>query len=292
MKIGKIDRKRILKNILLMSAGSVLYAVGIALFLDPNQLAPGGVVGIAIIFNYLFSIPTGTMILLINIPLMLLAWWKLGFKMIVSTVYVTFFSSFLIDIITKVQSQPLTTDLLLAACFGNALVAAGMVMIFKAGSTSGGTDIIVKLVKQKYRHASTGTIFMVTDAVIVTSAMIVFKNFEVGLYAVLAMVVFSTVFDKLLYGMDSARMVHIISDKEKVIGDRIMKELDIGITYVKGNGGYTKAEKDVILCAMKKPVLQKVQDIVKEEDPLAFIIVSSANEVYGEGHKDQYGEKL
>lgn len=286
----EINKKRIIINILLMSIGSVLYAIGIALFLDPNQLAPGGVVGIAIITNYILSIPTGTVILMINIPLMLIAWWQFGIKMIIGTAYVTFFSSFLIDYFSKIGA--LTNDLLLAACFGNALVAVGMVLIFKAGATSGGTDIIVKIIKKKYRHASTGSIFLATDIVVVTTAMIIFRNFEVGMYAVIAMVVFSVVFDKLLYGMDSAKMVHIISDKQDIIGDRILEELQIGITYVKGYGGYTKAEKDVILCAMKKPILPKVQDIVREEDPLAFIIVSSASEVLGEGHNDQYMERL
>lgn len=278
-----------MRNIVFLFIGSILYAAGIAFFLDPNQLAPGGVVGIAIILNRLSSIPTGTVIFLINVPLMLLAWWKLGFKVIVSTMAVTTFSSFLIDIMTPFGA--LTTDLLLSAVFGNSLVAAGMALIFMAGATSGGTDIIVKLIKIKYRHASTGTLFFVTDAIVVTTSIIVFKNIEVGLYAVLAMVVFSVVFDKLIYGSDGAKMVHIISDKHEIISERIMA-LDVGVTYVKGYGAYSKKEKDVILCAMKKPMLPKIQDIVREEDPFAFIIVSSATEVLGEGHKDQYSERL
>ena len=285
----KRDFKTLAINIALLIIGSILYAAGIALFLDPNQLAPGGVVGIAIIFNRIFTIPTGTIIFLINVPLMLLAWWKLGFKMIVSTMFVTVFSSALVDVMSVAGA--ISNDLLLSAVFGNSLVAAGMALIFKAGATSGGTDIIVKLIKIKYRHASTGTLFFITDAIVVISSMFVFQNFEVGLYAVLAMVVFTIVFDKLIYGTDGAKMVHIISNKNDIIAKRIMA-LEIGLTFVKGYGGFTEENKDVILCAMKKPMLPKVQDIVKEEDPYAFIIVSSATEVLGEGHKSHYSERL
>lgn len=285
----KKDFKLIAQNIAFLVVGSILYAAGIALFLDPNQLAPGGVVGIAIIFNRIFSIPTGTIIFLINVPLMLLAWWKLGFKMIVSTMFVTVFSSALVDVMAAFGA--ISNDLLLSAIFGNSLVAAGMALIFKAGATSGGTDIIVKLIKIKYRHASTGTLFFITDAIVVVSSIFVFQNFEVGMYAVLAMVVFTVVFDKLIYGADGAKMVHIMSDKKDIIAQRIMA-LEIGLTFVKGYGGFTKSEKDVILCVVKKPMLPKVQDIVKEEDPFAFIIVSSATEVLGEGYKSHYSERL
>ena len=286
---NKKDFKLIAQNIAFLVVGSILYAAGIALFLDPNQLAPGGVVGIAIIFNRIFSIPTGTIIFLINVPLMLLAWWKLGFKMIVSTMFVTVFSSALVDVMAAFGA--ISNDLLLSAIFGNSLVAAGMALIFKAGATSGGTDIIVKLIKIKYRHASTGTLFFITDAIVVVSSIFVFQNFEVGMYAVLAMVVFTVVFDKLIYGADGAKMVHIMSDKKDIIAQRIMA-LEIGLTFVKGYGGFTKSEKDVILCVVKKPMLPKVQDIVKEEDPFAFIIVSSATEVLGEGYKSHYSERL
>ena len=285
----KKDFKLIAQNISFLVVGSILYAAGIALFLDPNQLAPGGVVGIAIIFNRIFSIPTGTIIFLINVPLMLLAWWKLGFKMIVSTMFVTVFSSALVDVMAAFGA--ISNDLMLSAIFGNSLVAAGMALIFKAGATSGGTDIIVKLIKIKYRHASTGTLFFITDAIVVVSSIFVFQNFEVGMYAVLAMVVFTVVFDKLIYGADGAKMVHIMSDKKDIIAQRIMA-LEIGLTFVKGYGGFTKSEKDVILCVVKKPMLPKVQDIVKEEDPFAFIIVSSATEVLGEGYKSHYSERL
>ena len=285
----KKDFKLIAQNIAFLVVGSILYAAGIALFLDPNQLAPGGVVGIAIILNRIFSIPTGTIIFLINVPLMLLAWWKLGFKMIVSTMFVTVFSSALVDVMAAFGA--ISNDLLLSAIFGNSLVAAGMALIFKAGATSGGTDIIVKLIKIKYRHASTGTLFFITDAIVVVSSIFVFQNFEVGMYAVLAMVVFTVVFDKLIYGADGAKMVHIMSDKKDIIAQRIMA-LEIGLTFVKGYGGFTKSEKDVILCVVKKPKLPKVQDIVKEEDPFAFIIVSSATEVLGEGYKSHYSERL
>lgn len=271
--------------------GSLIYAISISLFLDPNHLAPGGVSGIAIIINYLIKvIPTGTLILCMNIPLMLIGVWKFGLRFFMSTIVTIVISSLAIN--GFAYFGPLTTDPLLAALAGGVLLALGMGLIFKVGATTGGTDIIVRLLKLKFKHIKTGKLFLLTDSVVVAASALVFHNIDTALYAAVAVTVSSVVFDMVLYGADSAKLVYIITDKEDIIARRILDELEIGVTYLKGIGAYTGTEKKVILCAMRKHFLPQVQEIAMQEDFCAFLIVTSASEIFGEGFKDIKSEQL
>ena len=270
--------------------GSLIYAAAISLFLDPNHLAPGGVTGIAIIINHLSGIPTGILILCINVPLLIVGVYKFGFKFLLSTMFAILVSSAAVDLLSPLG--PLTQDRLLASLSGGALMALGMGLIFRAGATTGGSDIIVRLIKLKYRHVKTGRLFLITDMVVVAASAIVFGDVDIGLYAALAVTVSSTVFDMVLYGADGAKLVYIITDNERPITERILKELEIGVTHLKGVGAYTEDEKRVIMCAMRKQLLPEVQEIATQEDPFAFLIVTSANEIFGEGFKDIKGERL
>ena len=189
-------------------------------------------------------------------------------------------------------SPPLTEDLLLGAFFGAVVLAVGIALVFRAGATTGGTDILVRLLKLRYKHIETGKLFFCTDLVVVICSMGVFHNVNTGLYALLSIMVFAIVFDVVLYGSDTAKMVYVVSEKEERIARRIMDELEIGVTYVHGQGAYTEKEKRVILCAAKKQLFPKVKEIVKEEDPQAFLIVSSASDIYGEGFKDHFAEEF
>ncbi len=287
--LNGIKQKKLIFNGMLLVAGSLLYAAAIALFLDPNQLAPGGVTGMAIIINYLSSLPTGMVVLCINIPLMLVGLWKLGYKVMLSTVFTTVFSSFMIDIIGKWGA--LTTDSLLAAASGGALLAVGMGLVFRAGGTTGGSDIIVRLIKLRYPYVKTGKLFLLTDSVIVILSGIIFRNIDRALYATIAMVVFTFVFDTVLYGADGAKLLYIITSADRPIAARLM-ELDVGVTYLDGIGAYTEKPKKVVLCAMHKQVFPQAREIVREEDPDAFMIVTSANEIFGEGFKDHHQQLL
>jgi Uncharacterized conserved protein len=270
--------------------GSVIYAAAISLFLDPNQLAPGGVSGLAIIINRVTSLPTGVLMLCMNIPLMIIGIWKLGLRFFVSTIVAIGISSWATDLLAPLG--PLTRDPLLAAGAGGALMALGMGLLFKVGATSGGSDIVVRLIKLKYKYIKTGKLFLMTDAFVVTLSAIVFKNIDLGLYAAIAILVSSAVFDLVLYGTDEAKLVYIITDKEEAITGRILSELEIGITHLTGTGAYTAKPRQVILCAMQKRLLPQVQEIATQEDPLAFLIITSASEIYGEGFKDLRGERL
>ena len=271
-------------------AASALYAAAIALFLDPNHLAPGGVSGIAIIINQLTQIPTGTLILIMNVPLMALGMWKLGFKFLLSTLVAVISSSIFTNLLSPYG--PLTTDPLLAACAGGALLAVGMGLLFKLGATSGGTDILIRVIKLKYKHLKTGSLFLITDCCVIAASALVFRNVDLALYAAIATILSSFCLDLVLYGRDEAKLVYLITDHEKAIANRLLEELEIGVTYLQGQGAYTRDNKKVILCAMQKRLLPRVQEIAMEEDPCAFLIVTSASEIFGEGFKDISAPRL
>lgn len=292
-KMGNTEKKswkQIALDYVIMTAASTVYAVGIAFFLSPNSLAPGGVTGIAIILNAISGLETGTLMWLINIPLILLGMWKFGWRFILSTLYCTTISSLFTNILEPYG--PLTRDPFLAALAGSTLMAVGMGWIFKAGATTGGTDIIVKVIRLKVPHLKTGSLFMMTDTAIVAASAFVFKDVEKAMYAGLTVFLVSTILDLVLYGRDGAKLIYIISDHADAITDRLLTQLDVGVTHIQGRGCYSGKEKNVILCAVKKTVLPKAEAIVKEEDPLAFLIITSATEIYGEGYKSYFSEKL
>ena len=285
----KTTRQRI-KDYLVITFASAVYAVAVSLFLDPNSLAPGGVTGIAIILNRLTGLETGTWVLFINIPIIALGTWKLGWRFILSTGYCTLISSLFINLLSPFGA--VTEDLLLAAVAGGCLMAVGLGLVFKSGATTGGTDIIVKLLRIRFPQLKTGFLFFVTDAVIVAASGIVFKNVDVALYAGIVIAINSLLMDVVLYGRDGAKLVFIISDKHENITTRSLEELDIGVTYISGSGAYSGKEKNVIMCVMKKQISPRAEAIVREEDPLAFMIVTSATEIFGEGYKSIYSEKI
>lgn len=171
-------------------------------------------------------------------------------------------------------------------------MALSLGLIFKAGATSGGTDIIIKLLRIRIPHLKTGVLFLVTDATIVTASAVVLKDIDTALYAGLVVIVNSILFDVVLYGRDGAKMLFIVSDCPEAIVKRLLEDLDVGVTYLSGRGAYSEKEKDVVLCVMKKHLSPKAEEIIRQEDPKAFMIVASASEIYGEGYKNIFSEKL
>lgn len=288
-----MNKKRVIKGIrryVVITLAAVVYAAGISLFLDPNNLAPGGVTGIAILLNRLCGVNTGTLIMVLNVPIILLGMWKFGWKFIVSTFYAIFAVSAATDILAPIGA--LTKEPMLAAIAGGALSAAALGVIFRAGATTGGTDIIIKVLRLKYPHMKTGFLFLMSDVLIAGSSLFVFGDVDVVLYALIAVFVMSFVMDVVLYGTDEAKLIYIISDRPKEIADRILEEIEIGVTYLEGKGGYSSRNKEVIMCVTRKQQAPKVEEIVKEEDPRAFMIVTSASEIYGEGYKNIFADKI
>jgi uncharacterized membrane-anchored protein YitT (DUF2179 family) len=290
--MSKIEN-RILKfliKIILIFLASVVYAISVSLFLDPNDLAPGGITGLAIILNRIIPIETGTWILVLNIPIMILGLWKLGPKLILTTLY----TLVIISQATNYFSQfpPITTEIIPAIIAGSVLCGGAIGVIFRCGSTTGGTDIVVKIMRLRFKHLKTGTLFFILDLFIVTGAGIMFQNFNLSIYALLAVLVINVALDAVLYGTDEAKMLFIISDHADVIAEQIMDDLDVGVTFLNGSGAYHRKQKNIILCVMRKQLSPKAEEIVKEVDPNAFMIVSSASEIFGEGYKNFFAAKL
>lgn len=278
------------KNFVMITAGSLILAAGISLFLEPNDIAPGGVSGLSIILHELFPIlPTGTWILIFNLPILALGIYKFGLRFFITTIYAVAVSSAAINVMSA-YAAAVTDDTLLACVAGSVLVAFGLSLVFRAGATTGGTDIIVKLLRLKLRHIDTGTTFLVIDSAIVAISGIVFNSFNIALYAEIGVFIQMLVLNFALYGSDEARLIYIISEKKDLIAERLLKELETGATFLQGAGAYTGNEKQVLMCVLKMRSLPKAKDIVSSEDQNAFMVVTSATSVFGEGFKS-HGEK-
>ncbi len=282
--------KKKIKHFIVITCGTLLFGMAISLFIDPGNFAPGGVSGLSIILSRLIPLETGTLFLLINIPIMFLGGWQFGRKFLIGTLYATLMASVFTNIFKTFP--PLTKEPVLAAIFGGALLAVGMGMVLRCGATTGGTDIIVKCIRRRKPHIKTGTLFLLLDAVVVGIGGVVFRNVDAVLYSALSTMITSTVLDMVLYGRDEAKLIYIVSDRFEIITERLLTEAGIGVTHLAGSGGYERKEKQVIMCVVKKLTAHRVEEIVKEEDDTAFMIVSSASEIYGEGYKSYFGEKL
>lgn len=291
---------KILKTYSVITFGCVVYSIGVGIFLDPNNIASGGVTGIAIILSYLIGesawLNTGMLIILINIPLLILGASFFGWKFTVSTIFSTVVSSLMIDMWKLILGDllPVTNDLLISALIGGSFFGLGIGIIFRMGSSTGGTDVIVKILRKKFRHIKTGVISMSIDMCIIGVSALIFKDFELTCYTAISIVMFTLMFDWVLYGGNSAKLVHIITDEDKAeeMCAKILKELDVGATIVGGEGAYTKEPKKIIFCAIKNFLYPKLRDVVREVDPHAFTIVSSVKEIYGEGYKNHTDDEL
>lgn len=293
-----MKQKQVVKKIfryVFITFTAALYAVGIALFLNPNNLAPGGISGIAIILKKMFpGLPgVGMLILLINIPILAVGIKKFGIKFILSTMYSLIVSSVLIDILPIVFNvNGVTDNKMLASVIGGATFGLGMGLMFRLDTTTGGLDIIVKIIKQKKPHLKTGQIYFLLDVVILAASAMAFKDVEVALYVAIAIYVSTVVMDRAIYGGDEATLVYIISEKRELIARRMMKEVNVGATMIQAKGAYSNETTEVIMCVMKKQTLVKVRNILKQTDSGAFMIVSSANEVFGQGFKDHFKTEI
>ena len=290
----KLNKKYIefIWDIFLLTLGSLVFAVGVACFLDPNSIASGGVSGIAIIITKFTDVlPTGTVIALINVPILLVGTIVFGFKFLGSTMYAVLVSSLAVNIFGEYVGA-LTDNLLLAAVGGSVLVGAGVGLVFRTGATTGGTDVIVKLLRLKFRHLPTGIVFGIVDGCVCLLSGLVFHNIEIIIYAVISLMLQGMIMNKVLYGSDSARMIYVISTENKAIASRLMEEVDVGATYMQGNGAYTGKEFDVLMVVLRAKQLPRARDIVKQVDDGAFMIVTNATSVFGEGFKKYDSEEV
>ena len=269
--------------------GSVLYAAGIVCFVNPANMAPGGMSGVAILLNYLWGLPIGTMTIVLNIPLLILSYIFLGKSLTWKTVKSLVISSLMVDLVMARYAPVYAGDRMIGGVFGGVLMGAGLAIIFLRGSTTGGTDIISFLVKKWYPHVPIGRMIMVVDCIIIGVSVLVFGNLESALYGLISLYCCSMVIDGIIYGLDKGSMVMVVSEKNDEIAAQIMDEPERGVTLLKGQGAYTGTDRDVLMCAVRKQQFARVRAIIYEKDPNAFVIVSETSEVLGEGFKQVSG---
>lgn len=282
--------KKISKQIFLIPPAAFIYSIGISLFLDPNGIAPGGVTGVAIALSRILPIDTGTFIFVLNIPLLIMAWRLFGMGFVLSSLYTLANVSLFTNILENFT--PPTTDLLLSAAGGGALMALGLGLILRNGTTTGGTDIIVKLIRRRKKHLKTGFLFMIVDICVLVFSYFILRDFEKLMYAGITVLIISVVLDMVLYGQDEAKLIFIISENADLLTTCFLNRLEIGVTQLDGIGGYTRKNKKIIMCVMKKRLAPFVIDTVKELDPKAFMIVTKAGEIYGKGYKSYQEGKI
>lgn len=274
---------KIVLSLVGLGAGVFLLAIGLTFFLEPNTIAPGGVTGFAIVFKKITGIPIYITNLAINIPLFIIGVIILGKNFGWKTLYATALLSLFLKVI---PTQAVTPDLLLSSIFGGLVSGIGLGIVFKFGGTTGGTDLAGSILNKLFPSLSLSTFMMAIDVVVVAFAGIVDKKVETSLYSVISLFITVKVIDLILEGIGYLKGFIIITDKPEEISEKIMKDLDRGVTLFKGKGMYTKEEKDVLLCVVNRFQFAKTKDIVYDIDKDAFIMVTEMSEVLGEGFEE------
>ena len=266
-----------------ITLASVVYAVGFNWCYEPNQIGFGGITGVAQIVNALLpAAPIGTVVIILNVPLFLMGWKFLGGHLLLSSLYAMFISSLAIDLLHLVcVFQPM--DPVLATIYGGVLMGGSLGVIFLQGATTGGTDLIARLLKLKLAWLPMGKLLMAIDLAVILAVAVAFGNLDSALYGVVALYLSSKVMDLVLYGLDTAKVAYIISDRHQEIAQRLIRDLDRGVTLLRGEGGWSGREKRVVMCAFKQRQIVAMKAIVRDIDPAAFLIVCDAHEVLGEG---------
>ncbi|WP_294658159.1 YitT family protein [uncultured Fusobacterium sp.] len=276
-----------LKEYSIITLGCFFYAISINYFFISNHLAEGGVAGICLILYYLFKLPVGVMYFVINIPLLIIGWRLVGRDFLFKTLYGTTCLSFLITF-TQNWKGP-SNDILLGAIYGGALIGIGLGLIFMVNGSTGGTDIIARILN-RYFDIPMGRTMLFLDIVILGVATIFFGK-EIVMYTLISMAIVSKAIDYFQDGYTKSKGITIISTKSEEIKSKIMDKIGRGTTIIKGKGGYTGKEIDLLFCVVSKFEVTKVKNIVKEIDAFAFLTISDVSEVLGEGFKSLHNKK-
>lgn len=271
-------------DLLFYIAGGMIYSVAVLLFLTENEISPGGLTGIATILNYIFSLPIGTVVFILNIPLLAAGFIKFGGVFIAKTAVATAVMSLTLDI-SGLFMPKMKIDPILAALFGGLLMGLGISLFMLRGATTGGTDIIAKLINCKFPHLTVGRLMLAADAAVVGLSALVYKNMESALYAVIAIYASSRVMDLILYGADRGKIIYVITDNAKELSDSIMSLINRGVTLLDVTGAYTGTKRQMLMCTVRRHEVAAVCRLATSCDKNAFIIVGEAGEVLGEGFK-------
>ena len=282
-------KSKIIKKVLdlsIIALGSAIFALAVAVLLEPYGIVPGGITGVALLLNKLFPVlPIGITMLVLNVPLFAVSWRMLGHQFLLYSGFGTIVSGMLIDwfshLLPAIETEPL-----LAGVFGGLMMGVGLGLVFMKGATTGGGDIIARLLKFPFPNVNIGRLILCFDGCVVIMAGFVFGSVNNMLYAIITLYISSTAIDALLYGLNVERMAFIISENIPEIIKSISERLFRGATLLHGEGSYTGKERKIILCAVKRQQIAALKRIVKETDPKAFMILVEANEVLGEGFGD------
>lgn len=278
-----------------LTLGSCMYSISIAIFIDPNEMAPGGVTGVAILLNRLFPVlSTGILVLILNAPLLVWATIGLGFKFLAKTIYATVVTSVAISIFENPAIIPIEwhydKDPLLAAIFGGVIGGSGLAIVLARNATTGGTDIVARMMNKSFPHFSIGKLLMVVDGMVVLASAFVFGSIESPMYAIIVLFIYTKVIDGIMYVADSGtgKFMFIVSaaENEEKIKTQIFEKLDRSVTVLESRGGYSGTKMSTLLCAVKPNQISTVYSIVHEIDSKAFTVVSDAREVTGEGWRE------
>lgn len=269
------------KNNLIWIVGCSLYAIAVNSFVVPNDIAQSGVTGLAVFFNNLFSVPVGITNFVLNVPLLILMWLFIGKNLVARTLWVTLLLSVALDAFAFMPDY--TGDKILASLFCGLLQGTGLGMIMITGATSGGTDIVARLVHKAFPHITVGSVVLVADAAIVAANMILLGSINSGLYAIIMIFVSTRVIDSLIYGTGNGKMMMIVTKKPDEVSKAIVSSSRRGVSVLPAKGAYTGEEKGILICVARKSEVSGIIKTVKATDDKTFIIVSEANEILGEG---------
>ena len=283
--------KQLLLDFLFLLAGAAVYAAGVNAFTAPNNIAAGGVTGIATMLNYLFHTPIGLVSFLINAPIVVWAVVEIGYKLVAKTMAAIVCTSVLIDLfshfIPAYRGDPILVALFAGACEG-----VGLSLIFIRGATTGGTDLVARLLGRRLPHISMGKLMLAVDGVIVAVSAFVFGSVENAMYACIVIFVSTKLIDAILYGTDAGtgKLFFVMSPHVRKMGDRVISELERTVTYLDSKGGYTDEPGETMLCAVRRFEVYHLQQIIREEDKDAFVIVGEAGEITGEGFRSMHSD--
>ena len=273
---------KLLKAYSLITFGALIYALSFNWFFQPNHIAFGGLTGIAQILNRIWPVlPVGAMVIVMNVPLFVAGVRRMGVGLLLSSLYCMAVSSIFVDIMAAVHTfSPM--DPLLASLYGGLTLGFSLGLVLMANATSGGTELLARLLKYHLPNLSMGRLCMAIDLVVIVAYAAAFRSLNNALYGIVALYIATIVMDMVIYGSQRAVLAYIISDHSGTIAAALL-ELDMGITLLNGTGGFSGGEKRVILCAIRRRQVAMVKELVNERDPAAFVIVCQAHEVLGEG---------
>ncbi len=281
----KTTFSRMVWDYIWIALGAVLYSVSFDWFYVPNQIGFGGLTALGMILNHLSpAIPIGTVVLVLNIPLFLLGWKLLGGRTLVSSLFAMAATSVLVDLIAAVYTFP-AMDPMLAAVFGGVSLGISLGMIFSKGATTGGTDLIARLLKLPFAWLPIGKLLLAVDLSMLLAVSIAFRSMESAMYGIISLYISTLVMDGVLYGMDRSKVAYIVTARPQEVAAEIDRQMDRGATFLHGEGSFSREEKLVLMCAFKQKQIVPLKALVHELDPEAFLIVCDAHEVLGQGFR-------